>query len=424
MVMAAVYGCLNKFDPRTQTWEDYIEVMGHYFRANDITEGEKKRAILLATVGEKTYALIKSLCHPMSPAEKSFKELVKLVQDHRTPKPSEIVQRYKFHTRMRKEGETVQEYVAELRSLSKYCNFGDTLNTMLRDKLVVGVNDDQIQKKLLGETTLAFEKAMSIAIAMETTSKDLQELHKVSQSTPSIAPSGNSVNKMYTKGAWGGSKGQNFFQGKSTQKSKPSSGDKKATRDCFRCGGPHPPFKCPFKNEQCFACKKRGHTKAMCRDRTKSRNCNLVEEENQELEFEEPFHYIRDTKVKPIIVVVEVRRNTTLFKPLKFELDTGCPVTLIDEGTIKEIFGGEIPKLQPSSVRLKSYTGQRVEVSGTVTLETRYNGQERKAEVHVTKGIGPLLLGRDLIKDLSVMTVNRVGEDPLRTLRSGVGKTS
>lgn len=241
---------------------------------------------------------------------------------------------------MRTEGETVQEYVAELRSLSKYCNFGDTLNTMLRDKLVVvGVKDDRIQKKLLGETTLAFEKAMSIAIAMGTTSKDLQELHKVSQSTPSIAPSGN-VNKMYTNGAWGGSKGQNFSQGKSTQKIKPSSGDRKATRDCFRCEDPHSPFKYPFKNEQCFACKKRGHTKAMCRDRTKSRNCNLVEEENQELEFEEPFHYIRDSKVKPIIVVVEVRRNTTLFKPLKFELDTGCPVTLIDEGTIKEIFGG------------------------------------------------------------------------------------
>lgn len=54
-----------------------------------------------------------------------------------------------------------------------------------------------------------------------------------------------------------------------------------------------------------------------------------------------------------------------------------------------------------------------MEVSGTVTLETSYNGQERKAEVHVAKGIGPLLLGRDLIKDLSVMTVNRVGEDPL-----------
>ncbi|KAK3748327.1 hypothetical protein QZH41_005512, partial [Actinostola sp. cb2023] len=117
-VMAAVYGKVDKFDAKSQSWEDYIEVMGHYFVANGIEDQPQRKAILLASVGEKTYALIKSICQPSRPAEKSFNELVKLVQDHHTPKPSEIVQRYKFHTRSRKDGETIHEFVAELRSLS------------------------------------------------------------------------------------------------------------------------------------------------------------------------------------------------------------------------------------------------------------------------------------------------------------------
>ena len=51
--MAAVYGNLSKYDLATQSWEDYTEVMGHYFEANSITEKKKKRAILLSSVGDK-----------------------------------------------------------------------------------------------------------------------------------------------------------------------------------------------------------------------------------------------------------------------------------------------------------------------------------------------------------------------------------
>ena len=115
--------------------------MGHYFAANDITDDKKKQAILLTSVGNKTYALIKSLCKPDFPRDKKFDELVALVQEHFTPKPSEIVLRYKFYTRARQTGDKVHQFVATLKNLCKDCNFGTTLNTMMRDRLVVGMND-------------------------------------------------------------------------------------------------------------------------------------------------------------------------------------------------------------------------------------------------------------------------------------------
>ena len=33
-------------------------------------------------------------------------------------------------------------HIAELRALAKFYNFGDTLNLMIRDRLVCGINDE------------------------------------------------------------------------------------------------------------------------------------------------------------------------------------------------------------------------------------------------------------------------------------------
>ena len=61
------------------------------------------------------------------------------------------MQRYKFYNRAREEGESIADFVASLREIAKYCDYGDTLNMMLRDRLVCGVNHQAIQKWLLGE---------------------------------------------------------------------------------------------------------------------------------------------------------------------------------------------------------------------------------------------------------------------------------
>ena len=44
--------------------------------------------------------------------------------------------------------------MAELCQLAEYCNYGDSLNKMLRDRLVVGVNRERIQEKLLAKINL------------------------------------------------------------------------------------------------------------------------------------------------------------------------------------------------------------------------------------------------------------------------------
>ena len=127
--------------------------MEHFLSANGIDSNERKRAVFLSVIGPRIYKLLCSLVAPAKPGEKTFAELVAALTQHLAPKPSEIVQRYKFHTRFRRQGESVAVFVAELRALAQTCNFGDTLEVMLRDRLVCGMDEDFIQRRLLAELT-------------------------------------------------------------------------------------------------------------------------------------------------------------------------------------------------------------------------------------------------------------------------------
>lgn len=117
-----------------------------------VIDAGKKRAILLSACGPKTYALIRNLTGE-KPTTKSYSEIVKLVETAYDPRPSVIVQRFKFNSRNRSTEETVSTYVAALRNLAEHCKFSD-LAEMLRDRLVCGINHSGIQKRLLSVSNL------------------------------------------------------------------------------------------------------------------------------------------------------------------------------------------------------------------------------------------------------------------------------
>lgn len=112
----AKVGSLSEFVERDGNWIEYVERLVHFFLANDITEEEKKWSILLSVCGA-------NLATPRKPGDFSFKELVMLVQNHHSQKPSVIVQRFKFHTHSRKPGVSVAAFMAELRRLLEHCDF-------------------------------------------------------------------------------------------------------------------------------------------------------------------------------------------------------------------------------------------------------------------------------------------------------------
>ena len=91
-----------------------------------------------------------------------------------------------FHTCFRKPGEAIAAFIATLYSLSEHCTFGDSLEDMIRDRLVCGISEETIQKHLLAESKLTYKKAVELALGLETVDKNVKQLRNNPKELDSI----------------------------------------------------------------------------------------------------------------------------------------------------------------------------------------------------------------------------------------------
>ena len=169
----ALIGSLGEFDESRESWPQYAKRLTHFLVANGITTAAKKTSAFLAVIGPDTFKLLESLLSPENPEDKSFTELVETLTKHYSPEPSVIVERYKFYSRQRKPGESVATYISELRRLAKSCKFDGNLSEMLRDRLVCGIGDGSIQRRLLQQKDLTLDTATELALQTEAATKKL-----------------------------------------------------------------------------------------------------------------------------------------------------------------------------------------------------------------------------------------------------------
>ena len=217
----AVIGSIEQFDVGTSDWPTYAARLDQFIAANAI-DADKKVATLLTVVGSATYKLLQNLLAPDKPSDKDYDQLCKALKDHLAPKPLIIAERYRFHKRDQRSGETTAQYIAELRRLARNCDFGGHLADALRDRFVSGVTNHTICKSLLSEDGLTLAKAEKMATAMETAAKDAAEL------TPSNR---QDVHRMVMK--------------------------PRAQETCYRCGKTgHSHEKCHYRNAICRGCGK------------------------------------------------------------------------------------------------------------------------------------------------------------------------
>ena len=191
----------------------------------------KQKAILLSVVGPDTYKVLRDLVQPTKPSDKTYAQIKTTLKTHFDPTPSVTLLRFRFNTATQKSGQSEADFVAELRHLSQECQYGDKLEEMLRDRLVCGIRDERIQRRLFAESNLTFHKAFDTATAMDAAHRDTADLKVGGVVQP--------VNKV-TK-----------IRGNQ--------------RLCYRCLGSHQHDACPFKNTKYHFCGKLGHLAKACK---------------------------------------------------------------------------------------------------------------------------------------------------------------
>ena len=380
-VFAQVFGTLKAFEPESENISTYLERVHLYFEANGI-QAAKQTSVLLTVIGAKNYSIIRSLVAPALPKDKGFDELEGVLKAHFQPKPLLIAEHFRFYQRAQAAGESVQDFVADLRRLAISCEFGEFLDQALRDRFVCGLKSKAIQKKLLAEDKLTIARAVELARGMEVAAVESKELK---------LPSGTHH-----------SGGKNF---------EASSQGASATTACLSCGkSDHARWDCRFRNATGHDCGNTGHIASVCKsaarqghrrgqhrkiwkahqvlapDQTPAETVNTETEGN---EFGLYAFSVNIARVKPITVNLQVSGQK-----LRFEIDTGAAVSIISMA----IFRKEFPtaKLNPSKIELQTYTGEPLQVNGTYSVEVHCRNQEyRGLELTVVSGNGLCLLGRD-----------------------------
>ena len=117
----------DQFDTDAKDIESYLERLQEYFTAYDIADDEdnaaKRRAILLTSIGSICFRVLKNLAFPDAPNTKTFAQLATLLREYFKPARLKIAERYRFHSAVQQQGQSIADFVRELKKLAGTCEF-------------------------------------------------------------------------------------------------------------------------------------------------------------------------------------------------------------------------------------------------------------------------------------------------------------
>ncbi len=186
--------------------------------------------MFLAKVSPKAFEVLVNMAAPAEVDAKTYDKLSNMCEKHYKVTRTEEGERDTFRNNKQKPNQSISEYILELKKLSRYCNYGESLQGTLKETFLSGLSNKFIKSKVMGDCAgKAFDVVCEKALTVE---KIFQETQVYLQSQ-----TGATVNHV-----------QNAS---SNQK-------------CSRCNSNHDAKTCRFKNEKCHNCNKVGHISRAC----------------------------------------------------------------------------------------------------------------------------------------------------------------
>lgn len=371
MSTGTTYGVLTTFDHSSQEWNNFKLRLEQWFIANNITfETDKatikRRAILLTSLCESTFKLACDLALPNKVEELGYEAIVKLLDNHFTPKRFGFAEKSIFYAATQRQDETHTQWAARIRGLATHCAFKN-LEEALLDRFIMGMTPGRERDKLFMQDQRELTLAKAIDLAESVRCARLASSTAGAQATAAAGAATAAADSVFNI----------------SKKEK-----------CSVCGFTnHKSNQCRYKNFKCKKCNNKGHLRKMCPNEGKVK---YVEEGMLDCGDDgECFYNIRCLKGKPM-----TERVTVSGLALEFEIDSGSAVSVISKSTYNSNF-----KRLPLSVtkkRLFSYTGENIETIGVVALPISYLGRTHTLDVYVVRADGPPLLGRDFIREFNL----------------------
>ncbi|XP_063895857.1 uncharacterized protein K02A2.6 isoform X1 [Helicoverpa armigera] len=412
-------GKIAEFKVLSDDWKLYVERLEQYFLVNKIAV-ELQVPTLITVMGADAYELLVNLCTPEKPTTKTFAQISDIMGRHLQPKPSELAERYKFRHRKQKDGESISEYTAVLKKMSKTCEFGSWLEESLRDQLVCGITNEMIRQRLFAESKLGFGRAYQLAVSLEAAEKDAAEVVRhggsatgsetaAAASVPCQAMSAaRPARRSDARGVSGVARETTTRTGwrrgvRAPAAPAPARLGERAQQRCQVCGANHDTATCKFVRYVCRVCNRQGHLQRMCP--------NVVEHCNVDIEHSREDNGSTSAESDEVIVIDVCKLDVTKCKPvyielkvngknLKMECDTGSAISCISQEGYRRLFTDLC--LEPCNLMLKYYTGETVKPLGVILPMVEYKDTCKRLELFVVENGKTILLGRQWMAELKI----------------------
>ena len=159
-------------------WTRFSSQWANFEVAADLKKESSARraAIFLACVGTEAYEVFETMEFEDDEDRRDIDKVIDAFRKHCIGEINLTYERYVFNRRGQEPGESFDAFLAELRRLVRSCEYGALEESILKDRIVVGLRDDATRRKLLQIRKLDLANAIDICKASEVASRQLKAM--------------------------------------------------------------------------------------------------------------------------------------------------------------------------------------------------------------------------------------------------------
>ena len=174
---------IEKWKQFKQVWNNYSIITGLSAQTEDY-----RVALFLHCLGPEALKLFNGMQFANETERKTLVKIIEKFDEFAIGEVNETYERYVFNGRNPGQDESIHAYIATLRSLPKTCGFCKCLaDSLLRDRIVLGVKNNNLRKRLLQERKLDLKKCIDICRSTEAAPsqlKSISEEERAREETP------------------------------------------------------------------------------------------------------------------------------------------------------------------------------------------------------------------------------------------------
>lgn len=390
---------------------NYFERLESLAKFNNWNE-ENKKCVLISLSGSVVYDELKLMFPGKELLSLKYDDMIKKLKERFDKVEPDMMQRYRFYNRYQRPEESAESFILAVKLQAENCDFKQFKETAIRDRLIMGLHDKELQKKLLMDEDLSLPAVERKIISSEIAGNTAKSIYgPESRDSSDVNSIKNRLGKrVYDRQPREYDRHPREYdrypreydrqpreydrQHREYEREPRESRDRSRNRNerkhvSFRERSPSNNKDInPYANAICNYCKKKGHLRRQCPNYRNRNTVRFVEESNTKTN--KSYNFKReddhnssdaDTDGMECMLITAVNRiNEPCMvevvvedQKLHMEIDSGSAVSVISDIDYLEYFG-TVP-ISTCDRQLVVVNGDRLQIVGEIKVRVELKGQ-------------------------------------------------